>query len=109
MERDDLAPTHPLAADDGVTRHVMVGFSDPAVRSLPSKRAQAARGHLSAAPRMAPDAGDGIGRSHESLDETRAVVRLDRRCHRCDHGSGGGDRRLHGAMVGFSLTPQPSL
>jgi hypothetical protein len=45
-----------------------------------------------------------VGRSHESLDATRAVVRLDRRCRRCDYGSGGGDRRLHGELVGFSLT-----
>ena len=53
---------------------------------------------------VAMDEGDGVGRSHESLDATRAVVRLDRRCRRCDYGSGGGDRRLHGELVGFSLT-----
>jgi hypothetical protein len=38
MERDDLAPADTLAAGDGVTHHVMVGFSDPAVRSLPPER-----------------------------------------------------------------------
>jgi hypothetical protein len=32
------------------------------------------------------------------------VVRLDRRYRRCDYGFGGGDRRLHGELVGFSLT-----
>ena len=53
---------------------------------------------------LALDSGDGVGRSHENLDATRAVVRLDRRCRRCDYGSGGRDRRLRGELVGFSLT-----
>jgi hypothetical protein len=53
MERDDLAPADTLAAHDGVTRHIMVGFYDPAVRSLPPERDEAARGHLPLAPRLA--------------------------------------------------------
>jgi hypothetical protein len=48
-----------------------------------------------------------VGRSHESLDETRAVVRVDRRGRCCDYGSGGGDQQLHGELVGFSLAPMP--
>jgi hypothetical protein len=38
MARDVVARTLALAALDGVTRHVMVGFSDPTVRSLPPER-----------------------------------------------------------------------
>jgi hypothetical protein len=67
MERDDLAPTHPLAARDRVTRHVMVGFPDPAVRARPPERDEAtqrlatARGRaVTISPRMAPDARDGV-------------------------------------------------
>jgi hypothetical protein len=33
-----IAPHLALAALDGVTRHVMGGFSDPALRSLPPER-----------------------------------------------------------------------
>src|SRR5262245_59677084 len=67
MERDDLAPTHPLAARDRVTRHVMVGFPDPAVRARPpeldeaTQRLATARGRaVTISPRMAPDARDGV-------------------------------------------------
>src|SRR5262245_65186910 len=66
MERDDLAPTHPLAARDRVTRHVMVGFSDPAVRPLPPEK-HAVGGHLTPAPRLALDAGDGGKPMHWGL------------------------------------------
>jgi hypothetical protein len=66
MERDDLAPTHPLAARDRVTRHVMVGFSDPAVRPLPPEK-HAVGGHLTPAPRPALDAGDGVRPMHWAL------------------------------------------
>jgi len=38
MERDDLAAADTLAAHDGVTRHVMVGFYGLAVRFLPVER-----------------------------------------------------------------------
>jgi hypothetical protein len=62
-----LAPADTLAAHDGVTRHVMVGFSDPAVRSLPpggdetTEWLGAARGRaVTLAPRLALDAGDGM-------------------------------------------------
>jgi hypothetical protein len=37
-------------------------------------------------PRLALDAGDGVGRSHESLDETRAVVHVARARRRFDFG-----------------------
>jgi hypothetical protein len=66
MERDDLGPTHPLAAHDRMTRHVMVGFPDPAVRSLPPEK-HAAGGHLPPAPRLALDAGDGVGPEMEGF------------------------------------------
>ena len=51
-------------AGDGATRHVMVGFSEPAVRSLPQARdhAAAAGGHLPPAARVAMDARDGRAR-----------------------------------------------
>jgi hypothetical protein len=49
---------HTLAAHHGVTCHVMVGFSDPAVRSRPPAQHLAAEGHLTPAPRLALDAGD---------------------------------------------------
>src|SRR5262245_6521821 len=49
MERNDLAPADPLAAHDGVTRHVMVGFSDPAIRSL-LERDETAQQLVTAAP-----------------------------------------------------------
>jgi hypothetical protein len=43
-----------------MTRHVMVGFYDPAVRSLPPERDWVApRCALPPAPRVAMDAGDG--------------------------------------------------
>ena len=62
MERDDLAAADTLAAHDRMTRHVMVGFSDPAVRALPPERdeAAAAGGHFPPAPRVAMDARDGV-------------------------------------------------
>jgi Helix-turn-helix domain len=47
------------------------------------------------APRLALDAPNRVGRSHESLDETRAVVHLDRRGRGRDYGSGCDDRQLH--------------
>jgi hypothetical protein len=43
MERDDLAAADTLAAHDGVTRHVMVGFYGPAVRFLPVERDETAQ------------------------------------------------------------------
>jgi hypothetical protein len=58
-------------------------------------------GHLTPAPRVALDARGRAKPWPESLDATRAVVRLDRRCRRCDYGSGGGDQRLHGADGGI--------
>jgi hypothetical protein len=57
-----VAAADTLAAHDGMTRHVMVGFSEPAVRSLPQARdhAAAAGGHLPPAARVAMDARDGV-------------------------------------------------
>jgi hypothetical protein len=55
-------------AGDGATRHVMVGFSDPTVRSLPSERDEAAQRlgggqAVTISPRLAPDAGERVGRA----------------------------------------------
>jgi hypothetical protein len=57
---------------------------------------------------LALDAGDGVRRSHESLDETRAVVHLDRRRLGCDYGSGGDGlpHRLMARTAGLSGAQQ---
>ena len=53
MERDDLAAANTLAAHNGVTRHVMVGFYGPAVRFLRVERDETAQQFATARPEPA--------------------------------------------------------